>query len=133
MFYNPGYGLSLAATVQQPFGQQPGFGHPEPVAQGFAPGYEQQSWPGYPQDPYAGYPQQGYEQPHEQGHEQPHAPGPHAGGASGYPYPDASGAQLPSQPDRQHQRQQGPALDETSFFDTGMIDLDQLRRYEQGR
>ncbi|MGW4686856.1 cell division initiation protein [Streptomyces sp. NPDC004244] len=30
-------------------------------------------------------------------------------------------------------RAQQGALDETSFFDTGMIDLDQLRRYEQGR
>ncbi|WP_344964276.1 hypothetical protein [Streptomyces thioluteus] len=27
----------------------------------------------------------------------------------------------------------GGALDETSFFDTSMIDLEQLRRYEQGR
>ncbi|MFE5734314.1 ATP synthase F0 subunit B [Streptomyces sp. NPDC056528] len=30
-----------------------------------------------------------------------------------------------------HQPQQTAALDETSFFDTSMIDLDQLRRYEQ--
>ncbi|MBZ4323970.1 ATP synthase F0 subunit B [Streptomyces huiliensis] len=29
--------------------------------------------------------------------------------------------------------QGGGALDETSFFDTSMIDLEQLRRYEQGR
>ncbi|MFF7179012.1 ATP synthase F0 subunit B [Streptomyces sp. NPDC008121] len=31
------------------------------------------------------------------------------------------------------QQQQAAALDETSFFDTGMIDLEQLRRYEQGQ
>ncbi|MET9437439.1 ATP synthase F0 subunit B [Streptomyces sp. NPDC006551] len=37
---------------------------------------------------------------------------------------------------QQHQQQvqqpQAAALDETSFFDTSMIDLEQLRRYEQG-
>ncbi|MFJ5833177.1 ATP synthase F0 subunit B [Streptomyces sp. NPDC093089] len=32
----------------------------------------------------------------------------------------------------QAQPQQAAALDETSFFDTSMIDLEQLRRYEQG-
>ncbi|MFF4576977.1 DivIVA domain-containing protein [Streptomyces sp. NPDC001389] len=64
------------------------------------------------QDPYAGYAQQqdaygGYAQ----------QPDPYAA------YP---------QPHQPHQPQQ-PALDETSFFDTSMINLDQLRRYEQGR
>ncbi|MEU0404016.1 ATP synthase F0 subunit B [Streptomyces sp. NPDC006197] len=33
----------------------------------------------------------------------------------------------------QAQPQQAAALDETSFFDTSMIDLEQLRRYEQGQ
>ncbi|WP_406863365.1 cell division initiation protein [Streptomyces sp. HUAS MG47] len=33
----------------------------------------------------------------------------------------------------QQQPQQAAALDETSFFDTSMIDLEQLRRYEQGQ
>ncbi|MFJ8669208.1 ATP synthase F0 subunit B [Streptomyces sp. NPDC093600] len=37
------------------------------------------------------------------------------------------------QPPHQPQQPQAAALDETSFFDTGMIDLEQLRRYEQGR
>jgi vacuolar-type H+-ATPase subunit H len=32
----------------------------------------------------------------------------------------------------QHQQPQAAALDETSFFDTSMIDLEQLRQYEQG-
>ncbi|MEW2372759.1 cell division initiation protein, partial [Streptomyces sp. NPDC006656] len=31
------------------------------------------------------------------------------------------------------QHPQQPALDETSFFDTSMINLEQLRQYEQGR
>ncbi|MGX1886164.1 ATP synthase F0 subunit B [Streptomyces sp. NPDC055287] len=57
------------------------------------------------QDPYA-YQQQGYGQGQGYGR-QPQQPG-----------------QIPAQ--------QG-ALDETSLFDTSMIDLDQLREYEQGR
>lgn len=60
------------------------------------------------QDPYAGYQQQpdpysGYQQ----------QPDPY----SAYQEPQA----------------QQPSLDETSFFDTSMINLDQLRQYEQGR
>ncbi|MFF2193782.1 DivIVA domain-containing protein [Streptomyces sp. NPDC058157] len=63
------------------------------------------------QDPYAGYQQQD----------------PYAGYAQ---QPDPYAAyQQPQQP---HHPQQ-PALDETSFFDTSMINLEQLRRYEQGR
>ncbi|QGV78286.1 ATP synthase F0 subunit B [Streptomyces ficellus] len=69
---------------------------------------------GYPQDPYA---YQGYDQ--GQGHGQGYA-------QQGYGY-----EQQPAQPQPQSQ-QQGGALDETSFFDTSMIDLEQLRRYEQG-
>lgn len=65
---------------------------------------------GYPQqpDPYAGYQQQAYD-PNQQ---------------QEYAWPQQ--AQAPVQ-------QGESALDETSLFDTGMIDLEQLRRYEQGR
>ncbi|MFB0626639.1 cell division initiation protein [Streptomyces sp. AB3(2024)] len=47
--------------------------------------------------------------------------------------PDPYGAY--QQPQERHPQQvpQQPALDETSFFDTSMINLDQLRQYEQGR
>ncbi|MFC5805644.1 ATP synthase F0 subunit B [Streptomyces formicae] len=63
------------------------------------------------QDPYA-YQQQAYDQTYAYQHQQqdPYA----------YQQPQA-------------QPQQQPQLDETSFFDTSMIDLEQLRRYEQGR
>ncbi|SFD00048.1 ATP synthase F0 subunit B [Streptomyces aidingensis] len=44
-----------------------------------------------------------------------------SGGAPGYPQQSSAGYQG------------GGSLDETSFFDTGMIDAEQLRRYEQGR
>lgn len=75
-------------------------------------GYQQQP------DPYAGYQQQGYDQNQ--------APLP----VQGY---DAW-QQQPVQAQQQPLPQQGEgALDETSLFDTGMIDLDQLRRYEQER
>jgi cell division septum initiation protein DivIVA len=50
----------------------------------------------------------------------------------GQPQPPVP-AQPPAPPQYQPQAQQGAALDETSLFDTGMIDLDQLNRYEQGR
>ncbi|MBQ0984469.1 cell division initiation protein [Streptomyces sp. F63] len=91
---------------------------------------------GYQQDPY-GY-QGGYQQ------EQPQQPAP--GDAYGYPQQDPY-AQAPyggqqgygGSPDYGQQYQQGvpqqdpTALDETSLFDTSMIDLDRLRQYEQGR
>ncbi|MGW4232976.1 cell division initiation protein [Streptomyces sp. NPDC004980] len=67
-------------------------------------GYQQQP------DPYAGYQQQGYDpnQPQQQ------------------EYGWQQQAQVPAQ-------QGESALDETSLFDTSMIDLEQLRRYEQER
>ncbi len=81
------------------------------------------------QDPY------GYQQPQQQeqyaqygyGQQDPYAYD--QGGHQQYAAPE-SGQQygVPSQ----HQPQQA-ALDETSLFDTSMIDLDQLRAYEQGR
>ncbi|MFD0369329.1 cell division initiation protein [Streptomyces sp. NPDC059071] len=82
-------------------------------------------------DPY-GYPQQpvqdpyGYQQPVQDpyGYQQPQA--------DPYAYQQQYGYEQPqAQP---HVQQQPPsaALDETSFFDTSMIDLEQLRRYEQG-
>lgn len=49
-------------------------------------------------------------------------------------HPDAQAQQQPQHHPHQQQAQdpQG-ALDETSLFDTSMIDMEQLRRYEQGR
>ncbi|MEU1802153.1 cell division initiation protein [Streptomyces sp. NPDC019937] len=97
-----------------------------------AAGYQQQDAYGYQQqgyvqqpDPYgqqAGYPQQnGYQQQDAYGWQQP----------QGYD-PNGYAQQPPQQPPYSPQ-QPGAALDETSLFDTSMIDLDQLRQYEQGR
>ncbi|TQK51590.1 vacuolar-type H+-ATPase subunit H [Streptomyces sp. SLBN-118] len=90
---------------------------PDPYAGG-ASGYggqPQDAYAGYQSDPYAAYQQQGYDQQQY---------------AQQDPY--AYQQQVQHQPQQQVQ-QQGAALDETSLFDTGMIDLDRLRRYEQGR
>ncbi|MER6998072.1 cell division initiation protein [Streptomyces sp. NPDC000410] len=73
-----------------------------------------------PADPYA-YQQPGYDQAY--GYQQ--QPDPYAA----YQQPQQAQAQQ-AQPHQQAQQQ--PQLDETSFFDTSMIDLEQLRRYEQG-
>ncbi|MFJ4338042.1 cell division initiation protein [Streptomyces sp. NPDC088915] len=75
---------------------------------------------GYQQDPY-GY-QQVQQQPDPYAYQQPADP-------YGYQQQDPYAYQQPAPP--AHQPQQAAALDETSFFDTSMIDLDQLRRYEQ--
>ncbi|MCA6093371.1 cell division initiation protein [Streptomyces sp. SCA3-4] len=98
------------------------------------------------QDPY-GYPQQ---QPHYVPHTDPYAvqggyqqPDPYAwhaqdggqayGATGGYAEPLQQQVHQSHQPQHPQGQQQGAALDETSLFDTSMIDLDQLRRYEQGR
>ncbi|WP_406302858.1 ATP synthase F0 subunit B [Streptomyces sp. NBC_00885] len=85
----------------------------------------QEAYAGYQTDPYAAYQQQGYDQ-QQYAQQDPYAGGTsHAGGYGGQ-------QQAQHQPQQQVQ-QQGAALDETSLFDTSMIDLEQLRRYEQGR
>ncbi|MFI0897801.1 cell division initiation protein [Streptomyces sp. NPDC020983] len=108
---DPGYGGYPQETYQQDYGQE----------------YAQQA--GYA-DPYA--PQQGYgqeQQGYDYGQQQPgygdqQQPG--YGDQQQYP------AQAPY-PQQGYDQGQPAALDETSFFDTGMIDLDRLRELEQGR
>ncbi|GAA3638858.1 cell division initiation protein [Streptomyces chitinivorans] len=117
---------------QDPYAyQQGGYGYPQ---EGYSQEYGQPQ-----QDPYAyrqqsppqpayqpqqaqqggyGYPQEGYSQEYGQPQQDPYA------------YQQQS----PPQPAYQPQQVQQPAaLDETSFFDTSMIDMEQLRQYEQGR
>ncbi|MFF5449747.1 cell division initiation protein [Streptomyces sp. NPDC012950] len=87
-----------------------------------APPQQQPDPYGYPQqDPYAAY-QQVQQQPDPYGYQQQADP-------YGYQQQDPYAYQQPAPP--AHQPQQAAALDETSFFDTSMIDLEQLRRYEQ--
>jgi cell division septum initiation protein DivIVA len=100
---DPGYGGYPQETYQQDYGQE----------------YAQQT--GYA-DPYA--PQQGYgqeQQGYDYGQQQP-----------GYGDQQQYPAQVPY-PQQGYDQGQPAALDETSFFDTGMIDLDRLRELEQGR
>ncbi|NED83842.1 cell division initiation protein [Streptomyces sp. SID11233] len=109
---------------QYPVQQEPQY--PVPQEPQYAQTYAYQDQPqqdvyGYQQqpDPYAGYQQQGYDQNQNQ------VPPP----AQGY---DAW-QQQPVQAQQPLQQHGEGALDETSLFDTSMIDLDQLRRYEQER
>ncbi|WP_066949483.1 ATP synthase F0 subunit B [Streptomyces lushanensis] len=105
----------------QPADVYTGTGYQEPVyaADAGYGGYQQQDAYAYQQDPYA-YQQQDYGQGQHQGYE------------SNYDWqqPSAPQAQLPALPPAPEQQS---ALEETSLFDTSMIDMNQLRRYEQGR
>ncbi|MFI1221930.1 MULTISPECIES: ATP synthase F0 subunit B [unclassified Streptomyces] len=99
------------------YAQAAAYGYQEqPLQQGVQDAYGYQQQP----DPYAAYPQQGGYDP------------------NGYPpqpgtQPDYGWQPQPQQQPQAPDQQGGGALDETSLFDTGMIDLEQLRRYEQGR
>ncbi|MCY0931013.1 cell division initiation protein [Streptomyces sp. H27-H1] len=107
----------------------PAQAHPEPAYDAY-PGASTGStgeayaahYPGQPvqqdayayQDPYGNYQQVQQPDPYAASYEQ--QPDPYGGYQQQQPVPD-----------------QQAALDETSFFDTSMINLDQLRQYEQGR
>ncbi|MFI8437605.1 cell division initiation protein [Streptomyces sp. NPDC079020] len=116
----------LSPQPQQP--PQPHFpaqAQPEPQ---YAQTYPYQEQPlqqdvyGYQQqpDPYAAYQQQGYDPGQLQAQQAQQA-------QQDYGWP-----QQPAQPPAPAPQGES-ALDETSLFDTSMIDLEQLRRYEQGR
>ncbi|GAB2615886.1 hypothetical protein GCM10027168_55460 [Streptomyces capparidis] len=127
------------APPQQP--PQPGYA---PAAgYGDAGGYQEGGWDGggygygHPQD---GYPPAAQDRPYGQGQDGFGPPsgydgaygwdqGYGQGGAEGYP-------PLPPPPPQDHQRQPGHggggSLDETSFFDTSMIDVQRLRELEGG-
>ncbi|MFE5546845.1 cell division initiation protein [Streptomyces sp. NPDC056534] len=115
--------LSDPEPVQIP-AQQQSQPEPDPYA-----AYQQPQQP----DPYAGY-QQVQQQPDPYAYQQPQHADPY-----GYQQQDPYAYQQPVQQQGHQQghpqghQQQGAALDETSFFDTSMIDLEQLRRYEQGQ
>ncbi|WP_031518974.1 hypothetical protein [Streptomyces sp. NRRL F-5123] len=110
---DPGYGGYPQENYQQGYAQE---------GDGYQQEYAQQ--PGYA-DPYA--PQQGYGQEQQQGYD--YGQQPDYGSRQQYP------PQIPYQQQGQqgYPQAQPAALDETSFFDTGMIDLDRLRELEQGR
>ncbi|MFF4247815.1 cell division initiation protein [Streptomyces sp. NPDC001822] len=139
-------GLAELATPEpRQIPQQPDYAEPvhqpyaEPVQPDYAPvaGYQDPAQAGFPAQPgaepqYAQYGFQDQQQPQD---------------GYGYPQQQADPYAYQQQAYDPHQQQdygwsqqgQAPgqqgesALDETSLFDTSMIDLDQLRRYEQGR
>ncbi|NGN66873.1 cell division initiation protein [Streptomyces sp. A7024] len=116
----------LADYAERPETQQPQPQHAQPQPQHAQPRQEQQpayydAGAGYQpyQDPYqqqggydpAAYQQQSYDQGYQQQTYDQQGYGQH----------------------QQPQHQQAAALDETSLFDTSMINLDELRRYEEGQ
>jgi len=132
--YDPAAAQVPVSAQQQPLVPQqqvdPGYGYPQPqpdpsygypqqqeyVQQaGYADPYAQQQ--GYPQqqpDPGYGYEQQQVYDPQFAYQQQPQIPYQQQGQQQGYV------------------QQPAAALDETSFFDTGLIDLNRLRELEQG-
>lgn len=138
-------GLAELATSEpqqapQQAPQQPAYPAQPPAEPSYAPaayGYQEQPLQqgaqdayGYQQqpDPYAAYQQQG-------GYD-PNAYPPQTTGQPDYGWqqqPQQHGQQQGQGQGHAPEQQGGGALDETSLFDTSMIDLEQLRRYEQGR
>jgi cell division septum initiation protein DivIVA len=144
------YGYDPAAQ-QQPAAADPGYGYPQQDTtyqqggyQGDG-GYQQPQQPEYVQQAAADYTDDGtgqmpavdpYGQPQQQPYQDPSGYGYDQQGQQQYGgQPDPG--QYPQQPQYQQQGQEYPqqpaALDETSFFDTGLIDLNRLRELEQGR
>ncbi|MEU2392230.1 ATP synthase F0 subunit B [Streptomyces sp. NPDC007369] len=103
----------------------------EPVYEAYGYGQQPGLQDGYPDagggSTAAAYAAPSYGDPYGYGQQAPDRPDPYAAAYGGQPDPYAVyGQQGTGHP------QQG-ALDETSFFDTSMINLDGLRGYEQGR
>ncbi|OAR22340.1 cell division initiation protein [Streptomyces sp. ERV7] len=106
----------VPAQVYDPYG----YGQVQAQAQQDPYAYQQQA-----QQQYAQY---GYDQ--QQPQQDPYAYDPQAYGQQQV---QQGQAQQGHDYGRQAAHPQQPALDETSLFDTSMIDLEQLRQYEQGR
>ncbi|MGW7573269.1 cell division initiation protein [Streptomyces sp. NPDC054765] len=121
-----------------PMPQAPPVPQVQPQPQEQQPLQPQFQEPGYYTDP-AVYQQQdvyGYQQPQEVPYAQHQDPYGYdwqqQAQQQGYDPNAYLPQQMPQQPQQGHPAQPG-ALDETSLFDTSMIDLDQLRAYEEGR
>ncbi|MFI6448141.1 cell division initiation protein [Kitasatospora sp. NPDC050543] len=117
-----GAGYDQAGQGQaDPYGNQYGYQpQPQPVYPGPAQGHQQDGY---------GYQQHGFDGG-GQGGQQYDAWGQPLPEAGGYPQPPAGPPQVPAQgmqPGMQQHGEQQPGLDETSFFDTSMIDMTRLR------
>ncbi|MEV5379989.1 cell division initiation protein [Streptomyces nondiastaticus] len=136
-----GLAAPQAQAAPEPAAAPHGAPHAAPHAGGYEGYYEPQA---YQPDPYT-YQQQYGADSGSHGHQpDPYAVQSGYQQADPYAWPahaqnDGYGAAQGGYVPQQHQPAQSPphagggALDETSLFDTSMIDLEQLRRYEQGR
>ncbi len=132
------YLAGLAATQEPAAGagvpqQDPaGYGYPT-APQEYAPAAAM----GYPQqDPAAGYPAEVYQQAGYDAYGYPQQPQqqPQEYADAGYwQQTDAYGQPMVPHQQPHYPQQDATGLDETSFFDTSMIDMDALRQLEQGR
>ncbi|MCF3105834.1 cell division initiation protein [Streptomyces roseoverticillatus] len=135
-----GLAAPQAPAAPEPAAAAHGAPHAAPHAGGYEGYYDPQA---YQPDPYT-YQQQYGTDSGSHGHQpDPYAVQSGYQQADPYAWPapapnDGYGAAQGGYAPQQHQPAQSPphaggALDETSLFDTSMIDLEQLRRYEQGR
>jgi vacuolar-type H+-ATPase subunit H len=115
---------------QQPVPQEQsayGYQQPQEYAQAAAMGYPAQEAVAYQGDPYQqqpGYDAYGYpQQPQPQEYADPAA----------YGWQQQDGYGQPMVPHQQAYPQAAPGLDETSFFDTSLLDVEALRQLGQGR
>ncbi|MFD3483036.1 cell division initiation protein [Streptomyces sp. NPDC058665] len=129
--------IPIPAQAQAPQQYADPAAAPQQYADAAYGGYQQQDAYAYQQqDPYAYqqaqqqpvYDPAGYDPNYSQGYGQNYD----QAAQDWQQHPDAQAQQQPQLPQQQPQDPQG-ALDETSLFDTSMIDMEQLRRYEQGR
>jgi vacuolar-type H+-ATPase subunit H len=131
----PAYGYAQQVPQEQGYGQGGGYdteGYPQQPEYAAQAGYDPYGGQGYPHDP--GQPGQvpgqvpGQGQDGDYGYGQQQGYGQFDEHGNPLPYPP----QPPQIPYQQQYGGQPAALDETSFFDTGMIDINRLRELEQG-
>ncbi|MFE9410863.1 cell division initiation protein [Streptomyces sp. NPDC006704] len=125
-----------AATAHRP---EPHPAEPRPAEPHLAEAHAAETHAHIPAQQQPVYDPYGYQQPQQDPYGYQHQGQQDQYAQYGYvqqdPYAYDQGQQhyAPPQPQHQpHHQPQQAALDETSLFDTGMIDLDQLRAYEQG-
>ncbi|MBH5337206.1 cell division initiation protein [Streptomyces pactum] len=135
-----GYGHQQPYPQPQPAGPYATATTAGDYAQPDAYGWQQSGYGTHGGQGYGAADGQGYGAPDGQGYGSADgqgygaAPGHQAGGYGQAPAAHAATGHVPQPPHPGIPPQPGgAALDETSFFDTSMINLDQLREYEQGR
>ncbi|MFJ6623056.1 ATP synthase F0 subunit B [Kitasatospora sp. NPDC091335] len=125
-------GWQAQGTDQYAAAQQPGGQYAEVYGGGYDPAGQGDPYNTQWGQQQGGYQQQGYQEQQQGAYGYPQQQGYPAQSYDGYTYPQPPSAP-PAVPHQQQAQQQGQAqapgqgLDETSFFDTSMIDMTRLR------